>query len=114
MAIPFGSRSEMSNVNPYLSKRSKSIVYNVNKTADGWDIEVLMPRRIPASDRIAILDWVHQYRQQVRAAHPFWSVVFHPSSNRYVLEIRKANNDKELIEIGEQLKSVCGEIMEYA
>jgi hypothetical protein len=104
----------MADVNPYLSKRSQNIIYNVNKTSDGWNIEVSMPRRIPASDKMAILDWVHQYRQQVRAAHPFWSVVLHPSPNRYVLEIRKANSDKELIEIGERLKSVCGEILEYA
>lgn len=104
----------MANQNPYLSKRSKNIVYNVNQTSDGWTIEVLIPRRVPASDRMAILEWIRQYRTQVRAAHPFWSVVFHPFSDRFVLEIRRANNDKELIAIGEQLKSVCGEIMEYA
>jgi hypothetical protein len=103
----------MANLNPYLSKRSKSIVYNINETSDGWDIEVLIPQNAPASDRVAVLEWVRQYRNQVRSAHPFWSVVFHPSSSRFVLEIRRANNDKELIAMGEQLKSVCGEIMEY-
>jgi hypothetical protein len=40
--------------------------------------------------------------------------VLHPSLDRYVLEIRRTNNDKELIATAEELKSICGEILEYA
>jgi MOSC domain-containing protein YiiM len=104
----------MLNINPYLSNLHKSIIYNVSQTADGWTIEVIMPPRIPASDRIKVLEWLRQYRTQIRLLYPMWSTVLHPSVNRYQLEIRKTNSDKELIEAGEQLKSICGEILEYA
>jgi len=105
---------KMAYFNSYLSHKNKSIVYNVLNTADGWDLEILLPSRIPPSDRIKILEWLRGYRAQVRSEHPLWSTVLHPSLDRYVLEIRRTNNDRELIETGEQLKSICGEILEYA
>jgi len=106
--------SKMAYFNSYLSTANKSIVYNVLKTSDGWNVEVIVPPRIPASDRVKVLEWLRDYKGQVKAAHPLWSTVLHPSLNRYVLEIRKTNSDKELIATGEQLKSICGEILEYA
>ncbi len=114
MSIALESWPRMANLNPYLAEQNKNIIYKINETKNGWDIEVLMPRRLPVSDRAAILDWVHRYRRQIRDLHPFWSVAFHPSAHRYALEIKKTKGDQELIEIGENLKSACGEIMEYA
>jgi hypothetical protein len=104
----------MAILNPYLSSKSKTIVYNLTETKDGWNFEVLLPSRIPASDRIKVLEWLRQYRVAVRTMHPHWVTMLHPSKDRYLLEIRKANSDKELIAVGEQLKSICGEILEYA
>lgn len=104
----------MPSINPYLSNRNKSIVYNVRQTADGWTIEVLMPPRVPASDQIKVLEWLRAYRAQLRSLHPMWSTVLHPSASRYKLEIRKTNSDKEIVETGEQLKSICEEMLEYA
>lgn len=106
--------NKMTYFNSYLSHKNKSIIYNVLKTDDGWNVEILLPSNIPPSDRIKILDWIRSYRVQVRAEHPLWSTVLHPSLDCYVLEIRRTNNDKELIATGEQLKSICGEILEYA
>jgi len=109
-----GEMSNMPSLNPYLSNRNKSIIYNVRDTEDGWTIEVIMPRSVPASDRIKVLEWLREYRAQIKLLHPIWSTVLHPSANCYRLEIRKTNSDKELIAAGEQLKSICGEILEYA
>jgi len=99
---------------PYLSDTRKSIVYNIQKSTDGWTVEVVMPPRVPASDRIKVLEWLRDYKEQIKVAHPLWSTVMHPSANRYLLEIRTTNSDRELIATGEQLKSICGEILEYA
>ena len=106
--------AQISFLNPYLPRRSKAIVYNVLQTTDGWNVEVVMPAKIPPSDRLKVLEWLRDYREQVRTAYPLWSTVLHPSTERYVLEIRKTNNDKELLATGEQLKSLCGEFLEYA
>jgi hypothetical protein len=104
----------MAYFNPYLARKNKSIAYNVETTADGWNVEVVFPRKVPPSDRIKVLEWLRRYREEVRAVHPLWSTVLHPSTERYILEIRKTNSDKELIATGEQLKSICGEMLEYA
>jgi len=101
--------------NPYLSRKNKSIVYNVVRTANGWQVEAVMPSKVPPSDRLKVLDWFKEYREQVRSAHPLWSTVFHPAEGRYTLDIRTvASNDKELMATGEALKSLCGEILDYA
>jgi len=72
-----------------------------------------MPSSVSASDRIRILEWFGDYRNQVRKKHPQWSTIFHPSQRRYVLEIRKINSDREVIATGEDLRTVCGEMMDY-
>lgn len=104
----------MAYFNPYLSRKNRYIAYNVSRTVDGWNVEVVVPRKVPSSDRIKVLEWIRAYREEVRNAHPLWSTVLHPSEERYTLEIRKTNSDRELIATGEQLKSICGEILEYA
>lgn len=91
----------MEGLNPYLLKRKKDIIYSVYQTSDGWNLHVSLPPKTPTSDRLTILEWVRDYRRQIRQSHPLWSVVFHPSAQDYWLEIRKTNNDRELIEVGE-------------
>jgi len=106
--------TKMAYFNSYLSRRNKSIIYNVLNTSDGWDIEISLPAHTPPSDRVKVLEWLRSYKAQVRSEHPHWSTVLLPSLDRYVLEIRRTNNDKELIATAEELKSICGEILEYA
>jgi hypothetical protein len=100
--------------NPYLKKTNRSIVYKSTPTADGWRVEALLPTHISPSDKVLILTWFDEYRRSIRSAHPQWVTVFHPAPAKYVLEIRKMNSDKEIVQAGEDLKDVCGEVLEYA
>ena len=75
----------------------KIIVYNVLHTQTGWQIQAFLPKRISPDDRVKIIDWMHNYRSEVRRQNPFWITMFHSTEYAYFLDIIHNNDAKELL-----------------
>ena len=50
-------------------------------------MEVELPSRISASDRMAVLKWLHSYKGQVKEQNPSWLVMFKATERTYILDI---------------------------
>jgi hypothetical protein len=81
----------------YLRPSKKPIVYNVLRTASGWQVQAFLPKRVSPDDRVLILDWFHSYRSQVQLQHPQWLTTFRFTEQSYFLDIISAENQKEMI-----------------
>jgi hypothetical protein len=57
----------------------KPIVYNMTRTGTGWRLSAYVPPNAPANDRLAVLNWLGTYQQQVKLAQPDWLVRFKAS-----------------------------------
>lgn len=75
-----------------------AIAYNVVKVAGGWRVEAHFPKRISPQDRLIVLKWFQDYRNQVRQSNPLWVTYFSSHADAYFLDVRPVASPKELIE----------------
>jgi hypothetical protein len=54
----------------------KRIVYNVARTSDGWRLSAYVPPSAPTADRMTVVQWFGDYKNQVKQAQPDWIVQF--------------------------------------
>ena len=54
----------------------KRIVYDMSRTADGWRLSAYVPPSAPAADRVTVVRWFGDYKNQVKMAQPNWIVQF--------------------------------------
>ena len=92
--------------NRYRRLSPKSIVYNVEKSDQGWRIEAQIPNGTSSQDKLKVLNWFQDYRNKVRQLHPLWISRFSSSSAGYSLEIRPTHGARDLVENGQDLKAV--------
>jgi hypothetical protein len=92
--------------NRYRSSSDKSIAVNVHRSETGWRIDAIVPKGVGTDDRMKLLRWFQDYRNQVRRLHPLWITSFYTSECGYRLEIRPTSNPKELLEKGQNLKGI--------
>ncbi len=83
---------------PEYSNTQDSIILDTKSTDDGWVIEIRLPKDAPDSDRIRVVDYLHEYTNFVRSKHPMWSmnIVIDGDINR--LFIKQAKNLGELFD----------------
>ncbi len=90
---------------------SDHIVYNMLPTDNGWQLQVLLPKRVPPGDRRIVLDWLQSYRNEIRSKHPYWLTMFHSTDREYTLDILPAKDPKGAIvnalRIGQELQPRC-------
>jgi hypothetical protein len=95
--------------NRYRRFSEKSIVYNVLKSDGGWRVEASIPRGTSSDDRVKVVRWFENYRMQIRKQHPLWITRFYPGDSVYHMEVRPVANPRELLEKGQDLKSIWTE-----
>jgi hypothetical protein len=95
--------------NRYRSSSDRSIAVNVHRSENGWRIHAMVPKGVDADDRMKLLMWFQDYRNQVRKLHPLWITSFYSTECGYRLEIRSTSNPKELLEKGQNLKGIWTE-----
>lgn len=78
-------------------EESTHIVYNLSPTDNGWRLHVRLPKRVSASDRRIVIDWIRSYRDKVRQQHPCWLTAFHSTDREYTLDILPAKDPKDAI-----------------
>ncbi len=66
----------------------------------------MVPRKVSADDRLAVISWLRDYKSKVHQLHPSWVTKFSSADNRYVLDIVPTNNTRELFEKGQNLKDI--------
>ena len=54
----------------------KRIVYDLARTSDGWRLSAYVPASAPASDRMIVVRWFGDYKNQVKRVQPNWIVQF--------------------------------------
>jgi hypothetical protein len=99
--------------NPYLES-PKAITYNVNKTTDGWRIEVAFPKHTTSTDKRIVLEWMQRYRAAIRRTHPLWVASFRVCENGYLLDIKPFTDLRHLPHEGERVKEIWNETLAYA
>lgn len=92
--------------NRYRPLSGRAIVYNVDKTTDGWKVEAQLPRGLSPEDKFTVLSWFQDYRSQIRRAHPLWVTRFYTANAGYVLEVRTISGPRDLVENGQNLKAI--------
>lgn len=82
----------------YASARSgNSIECNVMRVGRGWRVEVVMPRRASRGDAQTMLQWLEDYRSEIRRQHPYWLLGIRITQRGYVLDIEPAENPRDVI-----------------
>ena len=65
---------------------------------NGFQIQAVLPKSLPPDDRIKVIDWFHNYRNQVRNEHPMWTTLFRSHDDRmYSLYIIPTETPKQQI-----------------
>jgi len=106
--------SEISIANPYQSQ-SKAITYGLTKTGDGYALQVTMPKsRVSASDRMKVIQWLHEYRSQFLHANPMWCANFRTMENGYLLEIRPMAGPRQIACEGDRVRELWQRSLNYA
>ena len=92
--------------NPYQSP-GKAILYGLTQTADGYALQVTMPRgHVASSDRLKVINWLHEYRSQVIHANPLWCANFRTTENGYTLEIKPMSGPRQLACEGDRVREL--------
>jgi len=99
--------------NPYLEQKN-AISSSVNKTDNGFSIEVSVPESVSPSDKAKIIDWLHDYRMQVRRLNPMCVANFRVHENGYSLDIKFTHDVRELAKEGEKVKQLWADSLKYA
>ena len=64
-----------------------SIAYSITKTAGGWVLDVNINGRIPASDRIKLIEWLQAYSLQVKSTVGNAATTLRVTPGGYALEV---------------------------
>ena len=59
-----------------LFPRKRPIVYTLTRTRGGWRVSAYVPPTAPATDRMTVVRWLGEYKNQVKRAQPEWLVRF--------------------------------------
>jgi len=57
-----------------------------------------MPKQTSASDKLAVIDWLNRFEDQIRTQHPFWIIDFQTFSNGYALDVIPTGSVEEFLE----------------
>ena len=79
----------------YGARSSDAIVCNRFETEFGWRVQVVLPKNVPARDRIAMLKWIASYEGTVKRQNPAWGTCIHGTNPEYFLDIRPAKDAGE-------------------
>jgi hypothetical protein len=94
--------------NPYETSETTAITYGLTRMKDGYVLQVVLPSKghLSCSDQIKIIDWLHEYRNQVVRANPTWYTSFKTTENGYTLEIRPVKLLKDVACEGDRVREV--------
>ena len=70
-----------------MNDSANSIVCNLMETAYGWRLQVVLPKNVPANDRIIMLEWLAAYRDRVKQENPSWWARISGADPEYYLDI---------------------------
>ncbi len=102
------------------SNQVKSIRYELKNDVGGWQLSVVLPKRVSPSDQLTVINWLHDYQASVRSQHPNWLTTIRSEANGYTLHIRKTENSRDmlnavnLISQGDAIKNCWSGALEYA
>jgi hypothetical protein len=75
-----------------------AITYGWEETARGRRFVVRMPKHTSASDKLALIDWLKRFADQIRTQHPYWIIDFQTFSNGYALDIVPTSSVEDFLE----------------
>ncbi len=79
---------------PEFELPTDSIICNVFRTDDGWRVHVRLPRRVSPHDRQEVLEWLQNYRAEVRRRKPYWVARFTDTLQDLTLDFLSADDPK--------------------
>jgi hypothetical protein len=105
--------SDICIANPYQSQR-KAITYGLTQTADGYVLQVTMPKgHVAFSDRLKIINWLQEYRNQVIHTNPMWCANFRQMENGYILEIKPMTGPRQIACEGDRVRELWQRTLNY-
>lgn len=81
---------------------SDNILINTSQRSNGWRVEAWLPRKVSASDRRIVLDWLRAYGAEIRRQHPYWLAMLGSAEHVYYLDIVRAHSPQSLVARGLQ------------
>lgn len=82
----------------YASARTDDCIEcNVIPLDRGWRVEVLLPRKVSGSDSRKMLQWLEDYRSEIRRQHPYWLHGIRTTDRGYALDIEPAESPRDVI-----------------
>ena len=64
-----------------------SIAYSISRTPLGWSLDVNIHGRVPASDRVRLIEWLRAYSLRVKSAIAGATTTFRVTPTGYSLEV---------------------------
>lgn len=82
---------------PRVPRPQDNIILKVSGTQRGWVLHYSFPRRVPASDRTAVLKSLQAYRAEIRRRFPLWLTKFESEKHGMKLEVTRIDTPEELV-----------------
>jgi hypothetical protein len=106
--------SKMDQISSYqaMSRQKSAITVTTFPQDKGWVIHVAVPSKVPASDRLKVIEWIRSYRNQIKSQHPMWDASFRSGDNIYALVIKPASCEDDMKNLArEKADKLLGFIM---
>lgn len=74
-----------------------STTCDIFPTDQGWRVLVRLPRRIPLRERQDVLEWLYEYRAEVRRQHPLWMAKLIDRRRELILDFLVADTPRQAL-----------------
>lgn len=71
----------------FQNSSAPSIAYSITKNASGWTVDVSVNGRVPASDRVRLIEWLHAYSLDVKSAVANAATTLRITPGGYALDV---------------------------
>ena len=75
-----------------------AITYGWEETANARRFVVRLPKHTSTSDKLAVIDWLNKFADQIRTQHPFWIIDFQSFNNGYALKVVPTTSVEDFVE----------------
>ena len=75
-----------------------STTCDIFPTDQGWRVLVRLRRKISLHERQAVLDWLYEYRAEVRRQHPLWMAKLVDRRRELILDFLVADTPRQALD----------------
>lgn len=75
-----------------------STTCDIFPTDQGWRVLVRLRRQIPLRERREVLEWLFEYRAEIRQQHPLWVPQFIDKGNELILDFLVADSPRQVLD----------------